>query len=269
VVDEFEFLFQATQVATVLSEDHGYWIDYSATYRARRVLLEFGRRFAAAGALAAAQDVVHLTLDETRQTATALPGLDRQALVAERKAEIERFRAIQPPAALGVPPTEAPPDNPLTRAMTKFFGGPLQESDDPSLLKGNAGSSGTVRGTARVIRSLAEAVLLAGLAGVLSQQRRLEPAVSVALGGALVVGAVLFWRHERRHPDALLRPDRFRRRAFAAANAVVGLGNLATYVTLLAIPLYLASVLGASGATIGLLLAPLSVAMVLCARGWR
>jgi pyruvate,water dikinase len=157
VVEEFEALFQAAQVATVLSEDHGYWIDYSATYRARRVLLEFGRRFAAAGVLEQANDVVHLTLDEIRLTAASLPVLDRRGLVAERKAEIERFRAIQAPPALGTPPEGPPPDDPVMRAVGKFMGAPLQPSTELGVLKGNAGSSGKVRGTARIIRSLAEA----------------------------------------------------------------------------------------------------------------
>ncbi len=160
VVDEFEALLAAAVVATVLSEDHGYWIDYSATYRVRRVLLEFGRRFAEAGLLDRADDVVHLTLDEIKLTAVSLPPLDRRDLVAERRAEIERFRQVQAPPALGTPPSGSPPDDPIMRAVGKFFGTPPAPSAEPGVLKGNPGSSGRIRGTARVIRSLADAARL-------------------------------------------------------------------------------------------------------------
>jgi pyruvate,water dikinase len=160
VVEEFEALLKAALVAIVLSEDHGYWIDYSATYRARRVLLEFGRRFAAAGVLEQANDVVHLTLDEIRQTAVNLPAIDRRGLVAGRKAEIEHFSGVEAPPALGTPPDGPPPNDPLMRAIGKFMGAPVEQSGQPGVLTGNPGSAGFVRGTARVIRSLADAARL-------------------------------------------------------------------------------------------------------------
>ncbi len=67
------------------------------------------------------------------------------------------FATIQPPFALGTEPPGPPPDNPIGRAIGRFFGGPPQQSPEPGVLKGNAGSRGIVRGTAKVIRSLAEA----------------------------------------------------------------------------------------------------------------
>lgn len=160
VVEQFEFLLRAAQTGIVLSEDHGYWIDYCGQYEVRMVLLEFGRRFAAAGLLDRAEDVVHLTFEEIAETAASLPRIDRRGLVAERKAEIERFRQVQPPPALGTPPPGPPPDDALSRAMGKFFGAPPAPVTDRSLLKGAAGSPGKVRGTARVVRSLAEAARL-------------------------------------------------------------------------------------------------------------
>ena len=63
-----------------------------------------------------------------------------------------------PPPVLGTPPSGPPPQDPVGRAIMKMFGGPPPtESDVPSELRGNAGSPGLVRGTARVIRSLADA----------------------------------------------------------------------------------------------------------------
>ncbi len=124
VRDEFEFLLKVAQESTVLTEDHGFWIDFNSTARVRRVIMEFGRRFAEAGALERTDDVFHLNLDEVRETAERLGASDRRDLVAARKDELERFAGMQPPPALGTPPPGPPPDNPVSRMLMKFFGAP-------------------------------------------------------------------------------------------------------------------------------------------------
>jgi phosphohistidine swiveling domain-containing protein len=156
VRDQFEILLKAAEEGTVLSEDHGFWIDFNSTARVRKVFMEFGRRFAEARVVEDPSDVFHLTLDEIRETAEQLPNLDSMDLVAQRKAEIERFGRIQPPPALGTPPPGPPPDNPANRALGKFFGGPPQPPDEAGILRGNPGSPGIVRGRAKVLRSLPE-----------------------------------------------------------------------------------------------------------------
>jgi pyruvate,water dikinase len=118
--------------------------------------MEFGRRFAQAGVVKEPGDVFHLIIDEIRETAEQLPNVDRRALVARRRAELERFGSMQPPPALGTPPPGPPPDNPVNRALGKFFGGPPQSSGEEGILRGNPGSPGLVRGRARVLRSLPE-----------------------------------------------------------------------------------------------------------------
>lgn len=157
VVERFESLLKSAQEATVISEDHAFWIDYRGLYRIRRVLQEFGRRFAGAGVIEEQNDVFHLTSDELRETARALPGLDRRPLVREREAEMERLRAIQPPRAIGTMPLGEPPDDPMGRAIGRFFGKAPEPQVEPDVLRGNAGSPGTVRGPAKVIHSLSEA----------------------------------------------------------------------------------------------------------------
>ncbi len=157
VRDEFEFLLKVAQESVVLSEDHGFWIDFSSTARVRKVLMEFGHRFAEAGVIQRPDDVLHLNLDEIRETARCLPDLDRRDLVSRRKAELERFAQAQPPPALGTPPPGPPPDNPVNRTLMKFSGGPPQPPGEPGVLRGNPGSPGVVRGRARVLRSLSEA----------------------------------------------------------------------------------------------------------------
>jgi pyruvate,water dikinase len=161
VVGQFEGLLKAAQVANVLSEEHGFWIDFSTTYEVRLVILELGKRLAAAGAIDEADDVFYLGLDEVRATAAADPVPDRRALVAERKAEIAHAATLNPPPVLGTPPSGPPPQDPIGRAIVKMFGGgPPQQSDVPTELRGNAGSPGKTTGTARVIRSLDEAARL-------------------------------------------------------------------------------------------------------------
>src|SRR5918993_677194 len=157
VRDEFAFLLKVAQESVVLSEDHGFWIDFNATARVRGVVLEFGRRFAEAGVIQRPDDIFHMTLDEIRETTRRLPDLDRRDLVFGRKAELERFSEAQLPPALGTPPPGPPPDSPVNRAMGKFWGGPPQPPDEAGVLRGNPGSPGLVRGRAKVLRSLSEA----------------------------------------------------------------------------------------------------------------
>ena len=87
VRERFETALRAAQVATVISEDHNYLIDFQCNYEVRRVLLELGARLAAAGALDAQGDVFHLSPDELRVTAAALPAIDQRTVVAERRSE--------------------------------------------------------------------------------------------------------------------------------------------------------------------------------------
>lgn len=157
VRDQFAFLLKAAQDATVISEDHNFWIDCRGMYQFRRVILEVGRRLTDAGAIATRDDIFYLTLDEMRESFAASPSVERKALVAERKAETQRWGAVQWPPALGTEPPGPPPDDPVGRAIGRFFGGPPQPMTEPGVLKGNAGSRGVVRGTARVVRSLADA----------------------------------------------------------------------------------------------------------------
>lgn len=156
-VEQFEFLLKAAQEGTILSEDHGFYIDWQASYEVRRVLLEAGRRLAALGAIDVRDDVFYLSFDELR-AALANQGADRhQDEVAARKAEMTHFARITPPRYVGAIPTGSPPDDPLARAGLRFQGGPVAQSESQDVLHGHAGSPGKVVGRARIIRTLAEA----------------------------------------------------------------------------------------------------------------
>ena len=142
---QFEFLLKAAQAGVVLSEDHGFWIDFQSSHRVRMVLVEVGRRLADAGALESADDVFHLGTDEVQAALEALPGGDLKGVVAERRARLEANREIKPPKQLGTD-YGPPPDEPISRAFGRFFGGPPEPTSEEGVLKGNAGSPGKVQG---------------------------------------------------------------------------------------------------------------------------
>jgi pyruvate,water dikinase len=156
VIDRFEALLQAAQAATVIHDDHNFWIDLRCTSQLRQVLLECGRRLAAADMLDQPDDVFFLLLDELRESLIAEPRHNRRPLVAGRRAEMEYFRTITPPALLGTP-GEPSPETPDSRAGAKYFGEAPQSSADPQLLHGGAASGGVARGPACVLRSLDDA----------------------------------------------------------------------------------------------------------------
>lgn len=108
-------MLAAAQAATVISEDHNFWIDNMSIHHLRAVLLEAGRRLVEDRAIAVADDVFMLDPEELR-AALATPGKDLRGLVAERIAQMQRQATTLAPPVLGTIPTEPPPDDPFTRA---------------------------------------------------------------------------------------------------------------------------------------------------------
>jgi phosphohistidine swiveling domain-containing protein len=155
VVDRFEALLKAAQVATIVHEDHNFWIDQQLFYHIRQLILEFGRRLTQAGSLDAVDYVFHLATGELKDGRDA----DLKGLVQQRKAELERFRQVSPPPQLGtMPPFAMEGGGPIMRAMFKGeMAAPIKGESAANTVKGFAGSAGVARGPARVIRSLAEA----------------------------------------------------------------------------------------------------------------
>ena len=148
---QFEFLLAAARQGSVMQENHNYWIDTQITYEVRRVVLELGRRLARNGSVDSAEDVFHLRLEELDDLS-----LDRRVVVAERRGEMERFSTVASPPVLGVLPPGPPPDDPVSRAVIKMFGGLPPESASADVLHGMAGSPGVATGRVRVVHSLAQ-----------------------------------------------------------------------------------------------------------------
>lgn len=152
---EFEFLLGGAQAGNVLLEDHAYWIDQKVVQCLRRLLLEAGKRLAGS-ALAAAEDVFLLSLDELLATAE-----DRerrwQSEIDGRRKRMEAWSALEPPPFLGRPPSGRGGGDPVSRAFLKVSGGrPPGPTPDRSELRGTPAAPGRVAGPARLIRSVAD-----------------------------------------------------------------------------------------------------------------
>jgi len=154
IAGQFEAMLAAAQAGLVISEDHNFWIDNMSIHHLRAVLLAAGRRLVGDRAIVAADDVFMLTPEEL-QHALQSPGQDLRAIVGERLVAIAHQRTLTPPPVLGAIPTAPPPDDPFTRFAMKFNGVPQAPGDEREV-RGSAGSSGIARGTARVVRSIAE-----------------------------------------------------------------------------------------------------------------
>ena len=156
---EFERLYDAARFSNPVTENHAFWIDQMGVTIIRRFIRHLGGRLAELGLIAAADDVFFLHKDEL--VATLRDRIDRQGLVAERRAEFDACAKLSPPPVLGTPPPPAP--DPFMDAVTVRLLGitpPDDSPQDPDVLKGVAGSPGIVRGVARVVRSLNEASVL-------------------------------------------------------------------------------------------------------------
>jgi len=155
VIARFEALLGVAEQAAFLAAEHNFWIDQRGIYRIRRVLLAAGRRLAAAGVLEQAEDVFYLTLAEVLLGLHAPAATDHRTSVAERRAEMERFRVIAAPGALGTPPPPRPDAKP-----DRFFGGPPPQATEPGTLRGAAGSPGIARGRVRLVHTPAHGAAL-------------------------------------------------------------------------------------------------------------
>jgi hypothetical protein len=71
----------------------------TAAHTRRRVILEFGRRFAENSAIDQQTDVFYLTLEELHELASALPSGGQRSRIGARQAELAHFRTIAPPRA--------------------------------------------------------------------------------------------------------------------------------------------------------------------------
>ncbi len=105
-------------------------------------------------------------------------------------------------------------------------------------------------------------ILIVTVGLLMLTMRGTTPFVLVVGVPVVIMLAAVFLQWESKHPDPVLQPRLFRRRAFAAANGGIALGNLAMYTVLLSVPLLLASRHESSTLQAGLVLTAMTAAMI-------
>jgi pyruvate,water dikinase len=119
----------------------------------RRPAVALGHALAREGRLAAPDDVFFLHVSE--MPAVAVGELDARPLVGARRADFERWQALDAPQTLGMPvPIEQILQIPM---MGEFLGLRAPVQSVAGVVTGNPASRGVVRGRARVILSLDDA----------------------------------------------------------------------------------------------------------------
>lgn len=148
----FDDLLELALAHHPLTEDHNLYLDQQSNAATRRVCDEFARRLVEGNILATAEGIDYLTLYELIQWGFGLCDL-LQPRVLERKAEHERNARLRPPTFLGQPLQSA--------AWTDRFSGPATPlTAESGALRGVGASAGVVRGIARVVKTLEEALTL-------------------------------------------------------------------------------------------------------------
>ena len=153
----FEMFLNAGREGSRIQEDHNFWIDQGGLHHVRQVLLALGDRLAAKGVIADRGDVFYLVPDEVR--AGINDGGDFQQQITDEKANMEKWAKISPPPFIGTD-YGPPPDNPVGKAIGRFFGGPPRISEEADLVTGIPVSPGVARGTARIIMNIQQGTRL-------------------------------------------------------------------------------------------------------------
>ncbi|MBI1801715.1 MAG: hypothetical protein HYR71_08825 [Chloroflexi bacterium] len=148
----FQRVLAAAQAVYPLRETHAFYIDQAGMSQVRYVVVEVGKRLAAMGALAQPQDVFYLEIPELLDVIHH--PRDVSPLVAQRRADYERWDKLVAPASIGAPQTTLGGDS----EVAKFFR-PIDTTLPAGIikeLKGAGGSKGIARGPARVVRETHE-----------------------------------------------------------------------------------------------------------------
>jgi len=138
-----------------LTPDHHFYIDQGANAHVRLVLIAIGRKLVEEGRLDQADDVLFLRYNELRMLIGDPAAVDARRIVAERRAEREAAKKLQPRNWVGtVTPSQ------LAFPYLVNWGYPdrfyQEQSADDARITGIAGSPGVVEGTARVVMTIDE-----------------------------------------------------------------------------------------------------------------
>lgn len=137
---EFERILATARQIGHITETHNYWIDRMGQARLRTLAIRVGCRLVDAGVIQSPEHIFFLHRAEIAEVLRA--PAERTGLVLDRSADQVRWAAVRPPAVLGRPRQDEPPNR---------FGGDPAESVDDGTLRGTGGSAGIATGTARVV----------------------------------------------------------------------------------------------------------------------
>lgn len=137
---EFERLLGLARKIGPITETHNYWIDRMAQARLRTFVIRVGGRLAREGVIERPDDVLYLRRAEVPELIRSPH--DCRELIAERKAEHEHWRNVNPPSRIGKP-TDAGPSG--------RFGGERFAKEDDAIVRGTGASAGIVSGPARIV----------------------------------------------------------------------------------------------------------------------
>ncbi len=147
----FRDLLKAAQDHVPVSEGRALW--QLITIGVLRIpFLALGRKLVAEGLIDRAEDVFFLHVEELKELASGLPKVAPRPVIAQRRADHERWGKLIPPRYLGTAPAAGG-----MAGMMRFFGYGIEVSPEATLVNGHAASKGTARGRARVIMDLADA----------------------------------------------------------------------------------------------------------------
>ncbi|MDA0232449.1 MAG: PEP-utilizing enzyme [Chloroflexi bacterium] len=142
LLEEFNRAYELGQQLWPLKEDHSHYIDQASTAVVRIAIAEVGRRLEASGAIAHADDVWYLDLDEAKAALIADTPHGIKELIAIRRADRERLSKLTPPKHMGT----FPPDHDMA-------GNQGSATESGETLRGTAASKGQATGIARVVLS--------------------------------------------------------------------------------------------------------------------
>ena len=104
---QFEFLLKAAKAGTIIQEDHNYWIDQRGSYKARRVILEFGNRFGQQVEIEVISDARDMSRLHGAQEIPRTP--DTEVMLSQLKAGTEMAEFLNSPQPLFRIPREGDP----------------------------------------------------------------------------------------------------------------------------------------------------------------
>jgi pyruvate,water dikinase len=148
--DWFEKLMRVAQKCSVFSEEHNWYLDQQAAAIARRIFLEYGKRFAEKGVIEERDDIFYLIPPEIRKASICMERINLKPYVQARKEEYQGYLKIEPKPFYG--DIKNYPEVARKNAVTRVaFAPPNVRPELKADLYGGTSAPGVVEGTARVI----------------------------------------------------------------------------------------------------------------------